>query len=100
MDIARAINSDGEGFVIIIPRSLIAGDPLLLPGTIVFYSGVIRTGTRSAITESRCIDIARAINGNGAGFVSAIPRSIVACDPLFCARGVVLDRGVIRKTRA
>src|SRR5215831_12132771 len=92
MNIVRAINGDSMGFVFIIRRSVVSGDPLLLSGTIVLDRGVIKT---RVVTESRYVDIPGAVDGYGIGIVIGIRGSVIAGDPLFCARGVVLDRRVI-----
>src|SRR5262245_11675167 len=94
IDIARDINGDGMGFLIIIRRPVVARNPLLLSRTVVLERRVIKPTTQ-AVTESRNIGIARGINGNGISIVIGIRRTIVTCDPLLLPSGIVLDRSII-----
>src|SRR5437870_10361305 len=79
-------------------RSIVTGNPLPRAGRVVFDGCIIIAAGRSG-AESSNIDIAQAVNGDGEGIVVAIARSIVARNPLLHARGVVLDRGIIKTAR-
>ena len=61
---------------------VIKGHPLLLPGRVVFYGGVIVQCSEAA-TRSCDINIPGVINGNTYGFVVAIAGSVVAGNPCF-----------------
>src|SRR5262249_20341327 len=94
MNIARSINCDANRFVLIIPRSVVAGDPLLLSGIVVLDRGIIKTSIGAEAPPCN-IDIPRGINCDGIGKVQVVAGSAVTCNPLLLPRTVVLDRSII-----
>src|SRR6266568_2783775 len=74
--------------------SVVAGNPLLLPGGVVLDRGVIKTGARAKALACH-VDIARTVNRKRCSFVKPISRPVVACNPLFLPGRIVLNRGVI-----
>src|SRR6266496_5869938 len=65
----------------------------------IFNRGIIKTGA-TARARSRDIDIPRSVNDHGVRyFFIAISRPVVAGNPLFLSRRIVLDRGIIISMR-
>ena len=93
VDVPGSVHRQGVDVVSAIPRSVVAGHPLLDAGGIVFHRGVIPAAENPA--HSRDVDVPGSVQGQGAGLVKVISRAIVAGRPLLDPIGIVFYRGVV-----
>jgi hypothetical protein len=83
IDIARTVNGNGCGRIIVMPRSIVTRNPLLVASRVILDGREIVK--RPSGTRTRHINIAQAIHSDGTGGVIDVSRSVVARDHCSCS---------------
>ena len=94
--IIAAVQHNGHSNVRTVARAVVAGNPKLVAGGVVFDSGIIIGRASAAVGETGDIAVSSAVHSDGLSEVPPVARTIVRRGPELIAAAVVLQSQIIK----